>query len=352
MMQEQESDSNCNRKRVRMTEGERIKEIENMGFTVMKKSDLFKMTSTKDAHSTVSAATVESKHRGSKVLISGGWDSNTTEIYDCSDGSIRKGPEMTIARRCHASVTLPNGSIAVFGGDYGIRDGRDTFFSGCEMLDFESNSFSRIGNMLRPRSGHTAVLLRSGRVFIAGGGHQLFELWGSCEIYDPVEDTFTACNSKLTVGRVGHTATLLPDGTVLVCGGINKNCEMEKTTEIYDPETDSFSAGPLMLEERGFHTATALANGTVLLAGAVSFNPSATTEFYDPTSRSFHKGPDMTSARMFHFAALLPNGNVMVGGGSKEHIKQSTDIYNPYTNSFTAGITLLDKRNRAAASPF
>ena len=68
---------------------------------------------------TVDGASAKQKH--GLVLICGGYqqysnDSTSTEIYDSTNDSVRKGPDMNVARCAHASVTLPNGDIAVFGG--------------------------------------------------------------------------------------------------------------------------------------------------------------------------------------------------------------------------------------------
>ena len=54
---------------------------------------------------------------GNKVLVSGcrnGWNGSTsTEIYDSDSGNFEKGPKLKVARRNHASVTLPTGNIFI-----------------------------------------------------------------------------------------------------------------------------------------------------------------------------------------------------------------------------------------------
>jgi len=62
--------------------------------------------------------------------------------------------------------------------------------------------------------------LSNGNVLIAGGRNYSHGALASAELYDPVAGTFTATGS-MTVGRYSHTATLLPTGRVLIAGGMN-----------------------------------------------------------------------------------------------------------------------------------
>jgi hypothetical protein len=64
-------------------------------------------------------------------------------------------------------------------------------------------------------SGHTATLLPSSKVLIAGGGNYIAEL------FDPGTGTFSLTGSML-VPRTFHTATLLPSGQVVVTGSLEQ----------------------------------------------------------------------------------------------------------------------------------
>ena len=74
--------------------------------------------------------------------------------------------------------------------------------------------FQRTGEMSVGRVGHAAVLLRSGKVLIAGGwiGQGTTD---SAELYDPATGKFTL-NAKMTTRRAGASATLLGNGDVLL----------------------------------------------------------------------------------------------------------------------------------------
>ncbi len=77
------------------------------------------------------------------------------------------------------------------------------------------------GHMLSPRAGHTATLLKDGRVLVAGGMVHNREFLDSAELYDPVSRQFSS-TGKMMTKRVGQVAALLLDGRVLLAGGWSK----------------------------------------------------------------------------------------------------------------------------------
>src|SRR5579872_4174272 len=72
--------------------------------------------------------------------------------------------------------------------------------------------------MLAARSGHSATLLPSGKVLIAGGMRRNQDFYRSAELFDPATGKFQP-TGEMSVGRVGQTAVLLASGKVLVAGG-------------------------------------------------------------------------------------------------------------------------------------
>src|SRR5579864_151782 len=81
-----------------------------------------------------------------------------------------------------------------------------------------TGSITPAGEMLQPRSGHSATLLPDGRVLIAGGMRRNQDFYKSAEIYDPETGKFQP-TGEIHERRVGAIAVLLGSGKVLIAGG-------------------------------------------------------------------------------------------------------------------------------------
>jgi hypothetical protein len=180
---------------------------------------------------------------------------------------------MATARRFHTATLLPSGKVLIAGGE----DAGSRAFASAELYDPSTGTFSPTGNMTMPRAGHTATLLNNGKVLVAGGtlGGSTEAALPSAELYDPSTGTFTASKGSMTAARAVHTATLLKDGRVLLAGGDviffngiqNTYIKSLASAETYDPNTDAFTATGNMTTARETQTATLLSDGTVLIAG-------------------------------------------------------------------------------------
>ena len=219
-----------------------------------------------------------------KVLVAGGADQDpsgtglaSAELYDSSTGAFTQTGNMTVARFRHTATLLQNGKVLIVGG-VPLDSSNPT--STAEVYDPATGSFSATGGMATARDEHTATLLADGKVLIVGGtssvtGSSGLQVTVTAEVYDPSTGLFSTAGT-MTEARNLHTATLLPSGNVLIAGGGVNN----STAELYDPATGSFSITGGMEVGRSGHSATLLPNGSVLVAGGGIFAGLASAELY------------------------------------------------------------------------
>ena len=218
-----------------------------------------------------------------KVLVTGGADQDPTgtglasaELYDPSTSTFTQTGSMAVGRFLHTATLLQNGKVLIAGG---ALTSTAAPVATAELYDPVTGSFTMTGAMATAREQHTATLLADGKVLIVGGttatGAGDLLPTASVEVYDPSTGSFSVTGS-MAEARSLHTATLLPSGNVLVAGGGVEN----STAELYDPATGSFSITGGMEIGRSGHTATLLPNGSVLVAGGGIFAGLASAELY------------------------------------------------------------------------
>ncbi len=230
----------------------------------------------------------------------------------------------------HTATLLQSGQVLIAGGEsYAF-----VLTTTADLYDPVNRGFHQTGNMVYAREYHTATLLKDGRVLVAGGEWTNGFEWESlpfAEIYDPATGAFSLTGS-LNEARFGHTATPLPDGRVLITGGFSNSADSIASAEIYDPETGSFTYTGSMAVPRSGHAATLLLNGQVLISGGGS----ATAEVYNPATNSFQSVGSMTTDRGSHTATALADGTVLIAGGwSFPGATESAEIYDPASGMFS-----------------
>jgi hypothetical protein len=275
------------------------------------------------------------------VLIAGGVGTNannnavvlaSAELYDPTTGTFTPAGNLNIGRETHTATLLNSGMVLIAGG-YGAAG--VGVLSSAELYDPTNGTFTLTGSLNTARGLPTATLLNNGKVLIAGGIGSTG--LASAELYDPLTGTFTATGSMST-DRYAHSATLLNDGTVLVMGGLSNSLALA-SAELYSPTTETFTPTGSMNTARYSHSATSLNNGTVLIAGgqgtAVFL---ASAELYSPSTGTFTPTGSMNDTRSEHTATLLSNGTVLVAGGVATNanvVLATAESYDSTTGAFT-----------------
>ncbi len=160
--------------------------------------------------------------------------------------------------------------------------------------------------------------LPDGRV-IAIGGIGSAGADGGVSLFDPVMQTTVRLTARLLEPRAWHTATILPTGSILIAGGIGADGRSIATAERFDLATESFT--PVAMpgaSARAGHTATLLTDGRVLVAGGVDDRNALATssEIWNIDSGIVVDAPGLQS-RTGHTAILLADGQVLLTGGTE-----------------------------------
>jgi len=246
------------------------------------------------------------------VLVAGGYNGtnslSSAEVFDPVSGAWTVINAMTLDRRFHTATRLPDGRVLVIGGR-----GSATPQHTAEVYDPISGNWAATVSTTNSWYNHTASLLPNGMVLISsrtGGGATLF---------DPVTLNWVAVGATMNAARQWHTATLLPSGRLLIAGGLT--LQATNGAEIYDYAVGSWATTPLASTNIAIGVLTPLPDGKVLASGGsvtVGADSSLATNFtqlYDPATGIWTATTPMNYARANHTATLLPNGNVLVAGG-------------------------------------
>ena len=175
-----------------------------------------------------------------KVLITGGAATDgstalaTIDLYDPVNGWSAAGGlnSMSNARHSHTATLLADGRVLVAGGTANLT----TAVGPTEIYDPDTGAWSSAGTMITPRFSHEAVLLPDGKVLVVGGtdGDNVLS---SAEIYDPTAGptgTWSAVSYAMSTPRMFHTATLLLTNKVLVAGGSSTGSNVLNSAQLYN----------------------------------------------------------------------------------------------------------------------
>ncbi len=261
-------------------------------------------------------------------------------IETVAAGEWRQAGYLDVGRYIHTATLLPSGKVLVAGGfNLGAS-------STAELYDPSTGTRQATEFLAIPRDQHTATLLPSGNVLVVGGfnGDHL----SSTELYDPNSGTWKS-SGALATPREGHTATLLPSGKVLVVAG--HNGIYLSSAELYDPSEGTWHSTGSLATPRREHTATLLSSGKVLVVGGNNGVNLSSAELYDPSTGIWQGAEDLALSRKEHAAILLPSGEVLVAGGwNNDSTLSSAELYDPSTGIWRSTGSLAVSRYQHTAS--
>jgi Galactose oxidase, central domain len=283
------------------------------------------------------------------VLIAGGADASnrslaSAEFFDPSSGQFFLTGS-AISSRAEAAATALSASQVLLDGGFSGRASIKNFslvlegsaLNSAEIFDETTGAFSLAGKMATPRIGFTATALNNSKILLVGGLDSQNNVLDTAELYDPAARKFTAVANTMSDRRTFHTATLLLTGKVLVAGGAtNLSGDTTSSADIYDPATNSFTPATFPMDhQRAAHTATLFPSGPlagkVLITGGVGgssfFFKDSSAELYDAASQEFTLlSSFMNEPRSLHTATLLDDGTVLLAGGFSGSVAVSSGV--------------------------
>ncbi|TGN19256.1 Kelch repeat-containing protein [Leptospira idonii] len=291
-----------------------------------------------------------------EILITGGYTdtglTNTAEIYNPTTRVSRfTAGNLSQVRRRHSVTLLQNGKVFIAGGGAVVIGIADDPTASTEIYDPSTDSFTPGPSLQRPKMDHTATLLSSGKVLIAGGIENersgSLDAVGTAEIYDPVSNSITSISS-LNYLRKSHRAARLQDGNLYMFGGTSRlglGALYAYETEIFNEATSDFSVVSkykLNYPRSNFVLRTFSSDGIVAIG-------SSTSEVFDPKENSFQISSDLSTPRNSYTSVQLSDGkSILFGGENDNNFVSRIDFYDPASALFRLGSRLLYPR----VSPF
>jgi hypothetical protein len=299
---------------------------------------------------------------GGRVLIAGGnmleatagpaTTLSSAELYDPGTGTFGLTGNMITPRSYHTATLLGDGEVLIAGGVVSGAGGQDSVLASAELYDPITGTFSATGAMTAARYDAAATLLNNGKVLISGG-FQGGVMLSSAELYDPSTGTFTATDNMTRPSA--DTATLLPNGKVLITRGNPQGPgPYLSSADLYDPSIGTFTSVGYMSVNHSGPTATLIMNGQVLIAGGDvgdGDGSSQVAELFNPATGAFSNTGELKAGREQHTATLLSDGSVLFAGGhNTPDLAASAEIYDPVQAAFSMTASMAAARELQTAT--
>jgi len=244
-------------------------------------------------------------------------------------------------------ILLSDGSVLL---NEGTNTGTQVGSRRCARLIPDSNgNYDTVGqvggatwvvaaSMATPRAYYGSVVLRDGKVLVAGGeytGTTTQTETDKVEIYNPVTNQWTSMNPPTGWGYLGDApCKILPDGRVLFGSIYNNN------TQIFNPVTNTWSPGGIVTGD-STEASWALLQDDSILTVTCNSQPNL-AQRYIPSSNAWISAlPSNQTLNLVLFpgsedeigpASTLPDGRCLFIGGNGK-----TSVYTPPTSMLGTG---------------
>jgi len=190
-------------------------------------------------------------------------------------------------------------------------------------------AWNSAGTMATARTSAQAVVLKTGRVLVAGGRGSDGVALTSSELYNPSTRSW-ASTASLATARAEFALVLRPTGQALAVGGRDANQEPSSSSELYDATSGTWASAPSLAVPHADHRAVVLTTGDVLVAGGTT----TAAEKFSITTSTWKPAGTLLSASTGHTLTVLPNGKVLlVGGAQAQSYEPTTDHWYPTTGA-------------------
>lgn len=297
-----------------------------------------------------------------------------------SVGTFSNGPDLNVARGQHTATVMSDGRVLVTGG----TDGQSVMGES-EVFDPVTNTWEFVhdisptpddGLMIDPtgqlatvRQLHTATLLNTGHVLIAGGvgvervdaqSQPVFEALTTAYLFDPNTNSFSRTGS-LPTGRAWHVAGIA-NGMAVVAGGLDANLVGTDTADVYNPAQGTWQ----QIRMGGHHTwgaMVSLSTQALVIGGAEivqgqqggfainGFPPSKVESF---ANGQFAAAPPIATDVIYPAAAVSATATQAMVAGGQGVVGQALDVLDTTeiwdAQAWKAGPTLAIPRFAAESS--
>ena len=251
------------------------------------------------------------------------WKLTPDQSGSYRNGSWSRLSDSNLARTYFASAVLADGRVVACGGEYSDASGtiKEDWNNSCEIYDPVADTWSSFASPVKPGSAPvvwdeigdaSSTLLPDGK-FLMGALDS-----ANVAKLDPAMLTWTAMTPRPGVGTSNEDSwVLMPDNTIAT-----PSCQNPPTTWVYNISSDQWTAGnplPNSIVDVGNETGPALLryDGTAFFLGGNEH-----TAIYSPTaSPQWSNGadlPDQDGKKIGIVdgpAALMVNGNILFGAG-------------------------------------